>query len=174
MSGTAPAENIEIERRFIVMLKEDFDVDGEANEQIAICQGYFTRSPPAVRIRRFDKLFYLTFKSGGGMVRTEIEVDVLDPVDGHGLLKMCEHKIEKTRYRFGRWELDVFLGPFEGLVILEIELSSEDEELPDFPAGVTVVREVTDDPEIYSNQALAFLDPAGIERLMRAAYTPPA
>lgn len=66
--------------------------------------------------------------------------------------------IEKTRYYFPRgpgkfFELDIFHGFNQGLVILEIELTSIDEpfELPDF---LIYGREVTHD-KAYSNKSLA-------------------
>lgn len=66
--------------------------------------------------------------------------------------------IEKTRYYFPRepgkfFELDIFHGFNQGLVILEIELTSIDEkfDLPDF---LIYGREVTLD-KAYSNKSLA-------------------
>jgi CYTH domain-containing protein len=63
--------------------------------------------------------------------------------------------ITKTRYEVKHarhvWDVDVYGGALEGLVVAEVEMKSEKEqpELPDW-----LGREVTGDPR-YSNQALA-------------------
>jgi CYTH domain-containing protein len=65
--------------------------------------------------------------------------------------------IEKTRYKVTHggfvWEVDVYGGAHEGLVIAEVELSDEGD-APDLPAWLGA--EVTGDPR-YSNQFLATL-----------------
>ena len=59
--------------------------------------------------------------------------------------------VEKTRYEIewaGRvWEIDVFAGDNEGLVVAEVELASEDEpvEIPPW-----VGEEVSGDPRYYN------------------------
>jgi adenylate cyclase len=59
--------------------------------------------------------------------------------------------LEKTRYYVQHhdhlWEIDVFSGENEGLIVAEIELKSADEQfsLPDW-AG----KEVSDDPRYYN------------------------
>lgn len=72
------------------------------------------------------------------------------------LMKLCEPGvIDKTRYlvRSGRhtFEVDEFYGENEGLVVAEVELTSEDEafEKPDF-----IGREVTDDVRYYNSQLM--------------------
>ena len=65
---------------------------------------------------------------------------------------MCQQPhIEKTRYTLpwvGKvWTIDVFSGENEGLVLAEVELSSQDEVVEKPPwAGV----EVSDDPRYYN------------------------
>ena len=63
------------------------------------------------------------------------------------VLKKLRYKIE---YQLKTWEIDVFEGKLEGLVIAEIELEKEDEkfEIPEW-----VGQEVTFDP-IYLNANL--------------------
>lgn len=145
----------EIERQFLVRSVAPSALDG-ADEVLAISQGYLTEGDPAVRVRRRGRAWILTVKSGSGLVREEVEVG-LDEASGHALLEIAgERRLEKTRYRIGPWELDVFGGKLEGLVVLEVELPHENAPTPPFPAGVDVIREVTGTSE-YRNQALAGL-----------------
>lgn len=65
--------------------------------------------------------------------------------------------IEKTRY-YVSWagelfELDIFRGKYEGLAILEIELTDIDSSV-ELPPFLEVIREVTSEKE-YSNASLA-------------------
>ena len=59
--------------------------------------------------------------------------------------------IDKTRYHVNHhghvWEVDVFAGENEGLVVAELELSSVDET---FPLPSWVGEEVTEDPRYYN------------------------
>jgi CYTH domain-containing protein len=57
---------------------------------------------------------------------------------------------DAVQYKAATWELDVFHGAFEGLVVAELELDTEDQhiELPDW-----VGKEVTLDPN-YLNSNL--------------------
>jgi CYTH domain-containing protein len=63
--------------------------------------------------------------------------------------------IEKRRYRVPHkgftWEVDVYEGALEGLVVAEVEMKKETD-LPALPAWLG--REITGDRR-YSNQALA-------------------
>jgi CYTH domain-containing protein len=77
--------------------------------------------------------------------------------------------LEKVRFPLGAWTLDRFLGDLDGLALLEIELEREDEELPDPPRGVDVLREVTDDKRFVSGR-LAALEPKERRKLVRKAY----
>jgi adenylate cyclase len=91
-----------------------------------------------------------------GLARAEFEYP--EPLeDARALLaEQCAGAIiEKTRHRVrhrGRlWEVDVFSGANEGLVVAEVELSSANERV-DLPRWIGV--EVSDDPR-YRNAALA-------------------
>ena len=77
--------------------------------------------------------------------------------------------LEKVRFPLGPWTLDRFLGDLDGLALLEIELEQEDEELPDPPPDVGVLREVTDDKRFVSGR-LAALRPKERRKLVRKAY----
>lgn len=109
-----------------------------------------------IRVRREGDHAVLTIKGATvGISRPEYEYEI--PVaDVAELMKLAvSAPVEKTRYyhRAGdhTWEIDVFKGANEGLVVAEIELKSEDEafEKPDW-----VGDEVSSDRK-YSNSSLA-------------------
>jgi len=105
-----------------------------------------------VRIRSGeDRGFILNCKSGAGVRRREVETPV--PAEmAQALFDAAGARIiEKVRHRDGRWEVDRFLGPLEGLALLEIELWDEDEPVPEVPVGVSILREVTDDKRFVSS-----------------------
>lgn len=118
----------------------------------------FSEGNRTIRIRAIDrKKARLTIKIGinGHLSRHEFEYDV--PMsDAEELLSMANGSmITKTRYEVKHakhlWEIDVYGGDLEGLVVAEVEMKSEKEqpELPDW-----LGREVTGDNR-YSNQSLA-------------------
>lgn len=122
----------EIERKFRVTGNA---FTGEAYAAQRIVQGYLCSAPGrTVRVRIRGEKGYLTIKGpsdGKGLSRYEFEQEIPLP-DAERLLALCEPGvIDKTRYlvRAGRhvFEVDVFRGENEGLVIAEVELSSEDE-----------------------------------------------
>ena len=112
----------------------------------------------SVRVRLSEGQGFLTVKSGAtrhGWSRYEFE-QTIAPADAEELLQLClPGTVEKVRNRIPAgahtWEVDVFHGENEGLVIAEIELASEDEafERPDW-----LGEEVTGDPK-YCNSMLA-------------------
>jgi len=158
----------EIERRFLVARPLP-----ELGQGGLIEQAYLATGMPNVRVRRKDGRYRQTVKGerpAGKYGRPEVEFD-LDPDVGERLFQLAgERTIRKTRFEIGRWELDVFHDDLEGLLILEIELESEDEALPPLPAGVRVLREVTHEVRL-GNAALAALGPeerrAFVEQLYR-------
>jgi len=138
----------EIERKFRVL---GFDkallVDGTEIEQGYLC------SSPEVRVRAKGDWGFLTVKGEGSLIREEFEYRI-PREDAKALLNMCSATVEKTRYRIDRFELDVFKGKLEGLILLEVELSKTDEEVP-LPKGFEVF-EVTGDVR-FLNKNLAML-----------------
>ncbi len=141
----------EIERKFLVTGK---GWEPLVTKRIAIRQGYLSSNAKAtVRIRsRDDKEAFITLKGAvSGRSRAEYEYEI--PItDGRELLLMADpHVLEKHRHLvpFGglTWEVDVFGGRHQGLVIAEVELQSEDQhvDLPDW-----IGREVTDDDRYYN------------------------
>jgi adenylate cyclase len=120
----------EIERKFRVA---NDDWRAMATSSSSLKQGYLSSSAEAtVRVRLEDNLGTLTIKSKTkGITRNEFEYAI--PVqEAKELLMLCrEPLIEKTRYRIPHenhtWEIDVFEGDNDGLIIAEIELTSEDD-----------------------------------------------
>ena len=156
---------VEIERRFLCQIPEP-DALRAASRRSEIRQGYLSGGEPAVRIRARDGAYLLTIKAGRGRVRREVEVEV-DADAGEALFEMAgDRRLEKVRYVIGRWEIDVYRGPLDGLVLAEVELDAPDEPLPPVPAGVELLREVTDDAT-FTNQHLAHLAPEEARRLVR-------
>jgi CYTH domain-containing protein len=110
-----------------------------------------------LRIRAIDgRRARLTLKIGiSGLSRHEFEYDV--PIDdAEELLDLANGgRISKTRYEVRHagytWEIDVYDGELEGLVVAEVEMKSEQDQ-PELPPWLG--REVTGDSR-YSNQALA-------------------
>jgi CYTH domain-containing protein len=143
-------DNIEIERKFLV--KGEFLPFAVGKAQIS--QGYLCASfERTVRIRIKDHSAFITIKGpsdDNGFSRVEFEYPV--PVDDAGeILNLCESLIEKERYYvpFGEhvFEVDVFHGMHEGLIIAELELQSVNEtfEKPDW-----LGKEVTGDERYYN------------------------
>ncbi len=142
----------EIERKFIV--KGDFSK--EVCDSQRIVQGYICSQPGrTVRIRIRGEKGFLTIKGPSddkGLSRYEFEQEIPLP-DAEQLLTLCEPGvIDKVRHlvRVGKhtWEVDVFHGANEGLVMAEIELASEDEpfEKPDW-----IGEEVSGDRRYYNS-----------------------
>ncbi len=125
---------VEIERKYLV--KALPKVDGGER----IVQGYLSFEP-TVRVRLKNSSGRLTIKfRAEGLKRYEYEYEI-PAADAKELLNRCQGTlIEKTRYRLGRIELDVFEGDNAGLIVAEIELTSEDEKI-DLPSWLG--REVT-------------------------------
>lgn len=140
----------EIERKFIVGPGWEADVDAPGTDFI---QAYLSTDPRAtVRVRIAGNSARLTIKGRNeGISRDEWEYEI--PLeDARQMIARCaEATIEKTRYRAGRWEIDVFHGRLNGLILAEIELTSADEAVT-LPGWI--VREVSDDPA-YFNSSLA-------------------
>ena len=147
---------IEIERKFLVNHDKWAATDKPAGQKLQ--QGYIVDDESrTLRLRIAGNAAYLTFKSGtAGISRHEYEYSI--PVtDAAELFKQfVKTGLEKTRYCLNHagklWEVDVFAGENEGLIIAEIELDSEDEkfELPQW-----VGLEVSHDARYYNSSLSA-------------------
>jgi adenylate cyclase len=141
----------EIERKFLVT------GDGWrrlAESSTTIRQAYLALTEAmSVRIRIVnDAKAFVTIKSAApGLVRAEFEYPI--PVgDARDLMQMRIGLVIEKRRHFvsvggSRWEVDVFAGAHDGLVIAEIELPHADAgfERPDWLGA-----EVTDDRRYYN------------------------
>ena len=143
---------IEIERKFLV--SGDF-LPGVVSEN-RIVQGYICSQPGrTVRVRIRGEKGFLTIKGASdekGMSRYEFEQEI-SLSDAERLLELCEPGvIDKVRYLVPAgphtWEVDVFHGENEGLVLAEIELSSEEES---FEKPAWLGEEVTGDRRYYNS-----------------------
>ena len=146
-------KNTEIERKFLV--KSDAFL-AQATHHYEIEQGYLCKEPgKTIRVRIRDAQAFLTIKSGKlreGLAKFEWEREI-DVNDARELMKLClPGEIQKTRYIIPItnercWEVDVFHGRLDGLVLAEIELGDENEpvSLPDW-----IGEEVTGQPQYYN------------------------
>ncbi|MBC7857247.1 MAG: CYTH domain-containing protein [Burkholderiaceae bacterium] len=144
---------VEIERKFLVC--------GDAWRDLAapllLRQGYLSSHPErVVRVRIEGEAAMMTVKGRSvGASRGEWEYPI-PLADAEELLRLCEQPlVEKYRRRidFGGliWEVDEFLGANAGLVVAEVELSSEDQvfDKPDW-----VGAEVSDDARYFNSNLI--------------------
>lgn len=144
----------EIERKFLV--KDSWQPQSEG---IKIAQGYLSTVPErTVRVRIKGNRGYLTIKGKNqGISRAEFEYEI--PVqDAEELLQLAEQPIlVKTRYLEQQgdftWEVDVFAGENQGLVVAEIELPAEDAE---FSRPAWLGEEVSGDVRYYNANLIKF------------------
>ncbi|MFV5685211.1 CYTH domain-containing protein [Flavobacterium sp. GB2R13] len=144
---------IEIERKFLV---KDDSFKRDAFTENHIAQGYLSSVPErTVRLRIKGNKGFLTIKgisNESGLSRFEWEKEI--PVEeAKNLLLLCEKGvIDKTRFevKLGNhvYEIDVFHGQNEGLIIAEIELGSENET---FEKPNWLSNEVTNDKRYYNS-----------------------
>jgi adenylate cyclase len=141
----------ETERKFLV--KGEFKHLSVRSSEIT--QRYIVRGPDkTIRVRIADDEAFLTIKSRitpGSLTRNEWEFPI-PPDDATNMAAIClPGKIIKTRYYIPQgnhtFEVDVFHDKNEGLIIAEIELSSEDEQ---FEKPEWLGEEVTDQPGYYN------------------------
>jgi adenylate cyclase len=145
----------ETERKFLV--KGEFR--HLVVKEISITQSYLSIEPDkTIRLRIADDKAFLTIKtriSGKSFARSEWEFSI--PLsDANDMMHIClPGKIVKTRYLVpsGKhtFEIDVFHDKNEGLLIAEIELSSEDEQ---FEKPVWLGEEVTGNPAYYNSNLI--------------------
>lgn len=142
---------IEIERKFLI----DQSMLPGCLIPTRIAQGYLNQDPDrTVRIRIAGDKGFITIKgrsSTNGLSRYEWEQEI-DLNHALDLFDLCTATLQKSRYHMyhqGRlWEIDVFHGLNEGLVVAEIELTSETES---FNLPLWVTKEVTGDPDYYNS-----------------------
>ncbi|MGH8607180.1 MAG: CYTH domain-containing protein [Gammaproteobacteria bacterium] len=128
----------EIERKFLVQNDRWRRL---AAAGVRYVQGYLANNQRcSVRVRVAGEEAWLNIKSADlGISRTEFDYAVPAAEAKEILASLCERPlIEKTRYRVlhaaRKWEIDVFEGENQGLVIAELELNAVNEgfEKPDW------------------------------------------
>ncbi|WP_203257493.1 CYTH domain-containing protein [Hyunsoonleella ulvae] len=145
---------IEIERKFLVNSNA---FKNEAKTKTRIVQGFLnTDKQRTVRVRLKGENGFLTVKgkaSKDGLSRFEWEKEI-SKTEAEALLKLCEPTIiDKIRYEIHIdahvFEVDEFFGENEGLVIAEVELTTENETItkPDW-----LGKEVTGQIKYYNSQ----------------------
>lgn len=141
----------EIERKFLVR----GDAWKAEATHSAYRQGFLSTEPErTVRVRLADGRGWLTVKGMSvGARRSEYEYEIPREDAARMLDSLCKRPlIEKVRHTLvvGRhtWEVDVFEGDNEGLVIAEVELRAEDEA---FERPAWLGDEVTDDPRYFNS-----------------------
>lgn len=145
---------IEIERKFLVV-SEDFKKVASKREHIV--QGFLNKDPErTVRVRIKGEKGYITVKgisNASGTSRFEWEKEI-PTTEAESLLNICEiGVIDKYRYEIKTnnhtFEVDEFLGDNTGLIIAEVELTSEEEA---FTKPNWLGEEVTGDIKYYNSQ----------------------
>lgn len=139
----------EIERKFLV----DKNIWNNVGKPFEMIQAYLMiEGDKVIRVRIKEDKAYITIKGNlQGITRDEFEYEI--PVDD--AKKIMQMRIgaiiAKTRYisEIGGkiWEVDVFKGENEGLIVAEIELESEDEE---FKRPEWILDEVSTDVRYYN------------------------
>lgn len=133
---------MEIERKFLVKGLSLSKLEGK---DFASIEQHYLKNSQGVRIRKEGDRFTLTIKGEGLRERAEVEKEISEE-EFRALLELCDRGLKKRRFFLGRWEIDVFQGPLEGLILAEIELRDKNEPLPDFPFPEAELIEVTDNP----------------------------
>lgn len=147
---------VEIERKFLV----DTARWTPRDKGVLYRQGYLSLAKERiVRVRIAGNDAFLTIKGlTRGVARAEFEYPI-PLADAEEMLGLCERPpVAKTRHAeiWGgrRWEIDVFHGDNDGLVLAEVELESADEKIvkPDWATA-----DVSRDARYFNNSLV--LDP---------------
>ncbi len=122
-----------------------------------ILQGYLSTDPEmTIRVRIWDDKGFITIKGKThGATRLEYEYEIPFTHATELLASFCTNNIEKMRHVVTHdnmlWEVDEFEGLNEGLLVAEIELSSEEEK---YSLPPWIDKDVTDDMR-YANSNLS-------------------
>jgi adenylate cyclase len=144
----------EIERKFLVD-RTRWTPQGDG---VHLVQGYLSSHPErVVRVRMAGDVATLTIKGKTqGISRAEYEYTIPVADAEQMLAELCERPlIDKHRYTEAvgghTWEIDVFHGDNDGLVLAEVELASESQAV-ELPPWVT--DEVSHDPRYFNANLL--------------------
>jgi len=127
------------------------------DKSVEIRQAYLLTDPEkTIRIRTKGKSGFMTIKGktvGASRLEYEYEIPIADA--NELINQFCSNLIEKKRHVVihdgNTWEVDMFKGLNEGLIVAEIELTSEDQT---YSKPNWVDKNVTHDPR-YANSNLA-------------------
>ncbi|WKD85524.1 Inorganic triphosphatase [Polaribacter huanghezhanensis] len=145
--------NLEIERKFLV--KND-SFKSKAFQKKQIKQGFLNSDKErTVRVRIIEDKAFLTIKgksNNAGTIRFEWEKEI-PLLEAEKLMLLTEKTaIEKCRYYIKEgnrvFEVDEFFGANSGLIIAEIELTTEDES---FSKPSWLGKEVTGELKYYNS-----------------------
>lgn len=143
---------LEIERKFLVNHVKWAATEKPKAEFYR--QGYLLTDPnKTIRVRATDTKGFMTIKGKSeGATRAEFEYEIpkeeaIQLLDMFAVSDLTKYRY-KTVFAEKLWEVDVFFGENEGLIVAEIELSSEDEifDLPDW-----AMEEVTGEKKYYNS-----------------------
>ena len=143
---------IEIERKYLVNLDQWQELEKPVGEMYR--QGYLLTDPnKMIRVRQTKDKGFLTIKGlSVGATRAEYEYEIPFDEAKELLDQFSISELSKIRYKIVfdnyLWEVDEFLADNDGLIVAEIELSSEDENfsIPDW-----IEREVTSEDKYYNS-----------------------
>ena len=141
----------EIERKYLVQGTE-FKTLAQGT---SYRQGYLsTVKERTVRVRTIADKGFLTIKGVTvGATRAEYEYEIPVAEANDMLSNLCEKPlIEKNRYKIPfaglTWEVDEFFGDNDGLIVAEVELTSEDQKIE---RPTWVGQEVTSDTRYFNS-----------------------
>ena len=145
---------VEIERKYLI----DLEKLGTLENGIRIKQGYLSiNKESVVRVRIKNDKGYLTVKgSNNGISRLEFEYEIPFNEANEMLDNLCQKPvIDKSRYIVNYdtniWEIDIFYGDNEGLVVAEVELKDENEKI-NLPSWIK--KEVSQDVRYFNSNLM--------------------
>lgn len=147
---------MEIERKYLV----DTPPEGYETFPCRVIEQAYLCTEPVVRVRRDNASFFLTCKGKGLLSREEFNFPLTEEAYLHLLKKADGIVLTKRRYMIPvpgsdhlTIEFDVFDGDYKGLMLAEVEFSTEEEALSFTPPS-WFGKDVTFSGE-YQNSRLA-------------------
>lgn len=143
---------VEIERKYLVKQDQWEDLEKPRGEMYR--QGYLLTDPQkTIRVRQTSDKGFLTIKGlSVGATRAEYEYEIPFGEAKELLDQFAVAELSKIRYKIVfdnyLWEVDEFLAENNGLIVAEIELSSEDE---NFSIPEWIGEEVTGEEKYYNS-----------------------
>jgi len=154
--------SLEIERKFLLKSIPDLNtcIASHDIEQFYLLNDGLEKS--SVRIRKYDNLFFFTFKKGGGLSKVEIEFEISKEnyFDFEKII-ISKNIIKKTRFEYDLGsgliaEIDFFSGKFKDYLVCEVEFLTE-KDAHDFIPPEWFGEDVSGDKR-YGNIYMAFSD----------------